>query len=89
MNVGLYLMAERAAEAVRLGALRVCPAGCVEAPLMVGSGCGFCIVTWRCRVVSSVRVAETTTPGGISSAINLAVAGNRADAIGACVVPTF
>ena len=37
----------------------------------------------------SVRVAETTTPGGISSATNLAVAGNRADAIGACVVPTF
>ena len=25
-------MAERAAEAVRLGALRVCPAGCIEAP---------------------------------------------------------
>ena len=39
--------------------------------------------------MSSVRVAETTTPGGISSAINLAVAGNRVDAIGACVVPTF
>ena len=42
---------------------------------MVGSVCGPCIVTWMCRVVFSVRVAETATSEGVSSAINLAAAG--------------
>ena len=37
----------------------------------------------------SVTVAETTTFGGVSSAIDLVVARKRADAIGACVVPMF
>ena len=44
--------------------------------------------TWRCRVMVLVRVAETDTFGGVAP-INLAVAGKRADAIGACVVPMF
>ena len=50
VNVGLYFMAGRIAEAARLGA------------------------TLRCRVMFSVRVAETITLGGVAP-INLAVAG--------------
>ena len=42
---------------------------------MVDSVCGPCIATWRCRVMFSVRVAETATSGGVYSAINLVVAG--------------
>ena len=44
--------------------------------------------TWRCRVMFSVKVAETATFGDVAPN-NLAVAGKRADAIGACVVPVF
>ena len=36
---------------------------------MVDSECGSCIVTWRCRVIFSVTVAEMTTSGGVSSAL--------------------
>ena len=44
--------------------------------------------TRRCRVMFSVRVAKIATHGGVVPN-NLAVAGKRADAICACVVPMF
>ena len=58
-------MAGGATEVARLGVLGVCRVGCVESPGMVNSVCGPCIITWRCRVMFSVRVAETTTSGGV------------------------
>ena len=43
--------------------------------------------TWRCRVMFSIRVAETATLGGVARPGGCGK--KRADAIGACVVAMF